>query len=115
MARRRGLSEFKSQGSDIANLIVAYLKQETVGPLRALGRFVAFGTVGSVFLAGGLVLLLVAVLRALQEETGAFNGNLSWIPYLIVAVLALMVISIAVWRVTAGPARRRLPKPEPKK
>ena len=33
-------------------------------------------------------MLLVALLRLLQEETGAFDGNLSWIPYLIVTVVA---------------------------
>jgi len=111
MARKRGLADIKDRGQNVADLVVQYLKQETLNPLQALGRFVVYGTVGSIFLAIGLVLLLTAVLRLLQEETGVFNGNLSWIPYLIVAILAVGVIALAAWRVVSGPAKRRLPKP----
>ena len=39
----------------------------------------------------GALMLLVALLRLLQGETGAFDGNLSWIPYLIVTVVAVGV------------------------
>ena len=114
MARRgaRSINGLKEQGRGVVDLVIRYLKQETVGPLQALGRFVAYGTIGSVFLGIGLVLLLVAVLRALQEETAVFHGNLSWIPYLIVAVLAVAIIALAAWRVVSGPAKRRLPVKE---
>ncbi|MHB8330472.1 MAG: hypothetical protein ACYDD6_12770, partial [Acidimicrobiales bacterium] len=65
-------------GGDFVQLVVDYAKQETLGPLRGLGRFVAFGVAGSVFLAVGLVVLLLAGLRALQSETGTtFSGNLT--------------------------------------
>jgi branched-subunit amino acid ABC-type transport system permease component len=115
MVKRRGtksLNGLKDQGRDVADLVIRYLKQETVSPLKALGRFVVYGTVGSFFLAVGVILLLVAVLRALQEETAVFHGNLSWIPYLIVAILGLLVIALAGLRIAAGPARRRLPPKE---
>jgi hypothetical protein len=65
--------------------------------------------VGSVAIAVGTVMLLIATLRVLQTETGAFDGNLSWLPYLIVAVVALAVIAAAGWRILAGPAARRIP------
>ncbi len=94
---------------DAISLLIAYLKQETLDPLKQLGRFVLFGTIGSVAIAVGTVMLLVAALRVLQTETGAFHGNLSWLPYLIVAVLALAVIAAAGWRIAAGPAARRIP------
>lgn len=90
-------------------LVVTYLKQETLDPLKRLLRFVLFGVVGSIAIAIGTVLLLVAVLRVLQTETGAFHGNLSWLPYLVVSVLALAVIALSAWRITAGPAARRIP------
>ena len=115
--KRRGaktLNGLKDQGRDVVDLVVRYLKQETVGPLKALGRFVVYGTVGSFVLGVGVILFLVAVLRALQEETAVFHGNLSWIPYLIVAVLGVLVIVIAGLRIAAGPARRRLPVKEGK-
>ena len=117
VAKRRGgagLNKIKDRGQGAIDLIVAYVKQETVGPLKALGQFVAYGTIGSVFLGIALILFLVATLRVLQEETAVFHGNLSWVPYLIVAVLAIMVITLAVWRIVSGPAKRRLPPKETK-
>lgn len=94
-------------GGELVELVVDYAKQETLGPLRGLGRFVLFGVVGSVFVAVGVGVLLLAGLRALQGQTGTtFAGNLSWLPYLITAVAALLVAAVAGWRVVAGPARR---------
>jgi len=109
---RRDDEEPKKGGDarrDAVALTISYLKQETLDPLKQLIRFVLFGTVGSVAIALGTVMLLVAALRVLQTETGAFHGNLSWLPYLIVAVLALAVIGVAGWRIVAGPAARRIP------
>ena len=114
MGKRRGLGGLKEQSKGVIDLTVAYVKQETVGPLKALGRFVVYGTIGSFFLGIGLVLLLVALLRVLQEETGVFHGNLSWIPYLIVAIAAFLVVGLAAWRIVSGPAKRRLPPKEAK-
>jgi hypothetical protein len=115
VARRpapKGFDRIKERGRGAADLVIAYIKQETVTPLRDLGQFVAYGSIGSMFLAIALILGLVAVLRALQEETGVFHGNLSWIPYLIVAILGVAVIALAAWRIVSGPARRRLPPPK---
>jgi len=95
-------------GGDFLQLVVDYAKQETLGPIKGLGRFVAFGVAGSAALALGSVFLLLAVLRALQSETGTtFTGHLSWLPYLITAVLALAVLGLAVWRITQGPGAAR--------
>jgi predicted cobalt transporter CbtA len=107
--RKGGRKGLRGSGSDVVGLVVAYLKQETLGPVKGLARFVLFGMAGSLAIAIGSVTLLVAVLRLLQTETGAFHGNLSWIPYFIVLALATAVIGLSIWRVTAGPARRRLP------
>jgi hypothetical protein len=41
----------------------------------------------------GTVLLLLGVLRVLQNETGtAFAGTWSWVPYPITAILGLVVV-----------------------
>jgi hypothetical protein len=94
-------------GGEFVQLVVDYAKQETLGPLKDLGRFVTYGAAGSVALALGSVLLLLAVLRALQSETGsAFTGHLSWLPYLITGALAVAVMGLAAWRITKGPAAR---------
>ena len=87
--------------------MLGYAKQETLGPIRGLGRFVLFGLVGSTFLAVGLAVLLLAGLRALQDETGTtFAGNLSWAPYLATAAAAVVIAGLAAWRVARGPATR---------
>jgi flagellar biosynthesis protein FliQ len=56
-------------------------------------------------------MLLIALLRLLQEETSIFHGNLSWIPYVIVVLVAAAVIVLTVLRIVTGPARRRRPAP----
>ncbi len=90
MARRQGVAE-------VVDLIKAYVRQELLGPLRGAGRWVSMGLAGSIALVVGVILLLLSLLRALQTETrGAFDGNWSWIPYLIAigalaAVIALLL------------------------
>lgn len=92
-------------GSEFVDLVVAYTKQETLGPLRGLARFVGLGAVASIFWSVGSLLLLIALLRFLQTETGsAFQGNLSWLPYLITAVAALAVLGLSAWRITKTPS-----------
>ena len=63
-------------------------------------------------MAAGAVLLLLALLRALQTETGSsFTGHLSWLPYLIVAAVAIAVMGLAAWRITKGPGAKKV-RPE---
>lgn len=94
-------------GGDFLQLVVDYAKQETLGPVKGLARFVVFGVTGSVALSVGVVVLLVALLRLLQTETGStFGGRLSWLPYLITAGAAVIVAGLAGWRVTKGAAAR---------
>lgn len=98
-------------GEDVVELVIDYVKQETLGPLRGLGRFLVFGIVGSLALCVGLILLLVGLLRLLQSETGStFAGHLSWVPYVLVGVVAVIVIGLAIWRIGKGQAERRLPE-----
>lgn len=80
---------------ELWELLVAYARQETIGPLKQIGRYVGYGVGGAVLVGIGVVFLALAALRALQTETGStFTGNLSWIPYLI--VLAGLSITIGV-------------------
>ena len=104
---RHGL---RNAGDDAFQLTVDYLKQETIEPLKGLGRFLYMGILGSFFLAGGILLILFGVLRLLQTETGStLTGDWSWVPYAVVVVLGLVVIAVAIWRIMAGPAERKLP------
>ena len=79
-------------GRDLWELLVAYAKQETVEPLRGVGRYILFGVAGALLLGAGSVELAVAGLRALQTETGStFTGSWSWAPYSIVLVAVVLV------------------------
>ncbi len=88
---------------ELRELVVAYARQETVAPLKGLVRFVLYGVAGSAALGIGVVLLVLAGLRALQTETGStFHGKLSWIPYLCAVGACGMVAGLAVSRVGKG-------------
>ena len=92
---------------ELRDLIVEYFKQETVVPLKQLGRYVAFGLLGALLLGLGAVLLGVAGLRALQIETGSkFTGNLSWVPYLIMVVV-LLGVGLGTWQARGAVKRRK--------
>ncbi len=78
---------------DLRDLLVAYARQETLDPLRALGRYLAFGLAGSSAMAIGSIFIVVGLLRLLQDGTGgAFDGAWSFAPYLIVVVVVLGAI-----------------------
>lgn len=84
-------------------LLVDYARQETLGPLKGLGRTIGFGVGGAVLVSIGVVLLALAGLRVLQSETGtALTGNLSWIPYLIVVAGLGAVAALAVRAIIGG-------------
>lgn len=81
--------------AELWDLVRAYAKQETVQPIKGLGRYLAFGVGGSLLLGIGTVLLAVAGLRALQAETGdVFDGHLSFLPYVIVLIGSAVVVAL---------------------
>jgi uncharacterized membrane protein YidH (DUF202 family) len=81
---------------ELVDLVVDYAKQETVDPIKRLGKTVLFGVLGAVLIGVGVTFLALAGLRALQTETDALDGNLSWVPYLVVTVL-LVVGAVLSW------------------
>jgi len=83
--------------TELRDLVVSYLKQQTLVPLQQLGRYIGFGLGGSLLLGFGVVFLAMSGLRALQEETGdTFTGDWSWVPYVIVT-FALLLGGALVW------------------
>ena len=87
--------------SELWELATSYAKQETIDPLKGLGRFLGYGVGGAVFLGVGAVLVMLAALRAIQTQTSTtFTGNLSWAPYLLTAAAGLVLIALAVLRVS---------------
>ncbi|MDQ1375283.1 MAG: hypothetical protein QOJ09_2621 [Actinomycetota bacterium] len=95
-----------STAGEVWELVVAYFKQETIEPLKGIGRFLMWGVAGSFALGIGFVLVLLAALRALQTETGdAFDGNWSVVPYVIVLAVAAVIAGLSARRI--GAEKRR--------
>lgn len=81
--------------SDVVDSVRAYAIQETIGPARGAARWLAFGSLGALFLGTGTVLLSLAVLRVVQDLGGTtLEGTWSFVPHLVSAVI-LAVVSVA--------------------
>ena len=82
---------------ELKELVVAYAKQETVDPLKGLGRYVGFGVAGAVLIGTGIAFIAVGALRALQTQTGPhLTGHLTFLPYVIV-IVGLFLMAGLVW------------------
>jgi hypothetical protein len=101
-----------AQVGELKDLVVGYAKQETVDPLRTLGRYLGFGIAGSVILGTGLLLVLLALLRGLQQigifnEEAAFEGGrFSWAPYAITALAGTFIAVGFLWRLMSMSSKR---------
>jgi hypothetical protein len=81
---------------ELLQLTKTYALQETVEPIKGLGKFIGFGLGAAVTGALGTILVLLGVLRLLQTETGApFQGHLTWVPYLVTLFVATILIALA--------------------
>ena len=100
---------------DLWDLLVAYTKQETVDPLRNLGRYLGFGLGGMALLTLGTFFLAMALLRFLQTMIGGvFDGFWSWVPYVIVMVLLGGAIALALGRIDRGGIGAAEPASDPR-
>jgi hypothetical protein len=97
--------------TDIVDLIKRYAIQETVGPLKNIGRWIGVGLGGAVCLGIGTLVLLVGLLRFLQTETGdVFDGNWSFVPYVIVLAVTVIIMVIVFSRIQKHGLEPREPR-----
>jgi flagellar biosynthesis protein FliQ len=92
----------KGEINEIVDLVKAYAKQETVDPLRNVGRYLGFGLAGGFLLALGFILLLISLLRVLQTQTDVFDGNWSFVPYVIVVLVGAVIAGLFASRISKG-------------
>ncbi|MHB1929727.1 MAG: hypothetical protein ACYDEN_04945 [Acidimicrobiales bacterium] len=103
-ATKREDESVREVGTDLARLVLAYARQETLDPLKDLLRFVVWGLAGAVLTCVGGFLLSLAFVRALQTEfAGPLGGNLTWVPYCGGIVVALAFVAFAVTRILKDP------------
>lgn len=88
---------------ELWELLKAYAQQETIDPLKGLGRYLGFGIGGAALLSLGTFFLALSGLRVLQTKTGdTFTGWRSALPYLIVLIVVAAIAGLAASRIGKG-------------
>lgn len=87
---------------EVVDLVKGYVQQETIGPLRGAGRWLAYGSAGAILLACAASMLVLGVLRLLQNEfSSTFDDRwMSLLPYVAGLAVCVVVIGIAVSRIS---------------
>lgn len=90
------------QIGQVIELVKDYARQETLGPIKGAGRWLAAGAAGAVLIGTGCVFLVLGVLRMVQNEFGkTFRGSwMTLLPYLFAFVASLAVMGVAAWRIS---------------
>ena len=84
---------------ELCKMVRGYIKQETLDPLRGVGRWLAWGIVGAIALLFGAVVGLVGLLRLLQAEIFDQPNGFTWAPYMIIVGVALVMIWLSLTRI----------------
>ncbi len=87
----------RERDGELFDLVVSYARQETIEPLRGVGRWVAFGLISMGLISVGMVLVSLGLLRAVQDIGGTtFDGAWSFVPYIFGVVFASVIVAIAI-------------------
>jgi hypothetical protein len=78
---------------ELFKMVRDYVKQETLDPLRGVGRWLAWGIVGAI------ALLFGAVVGLLQAEVFSQANGFTWAPYMIIVGVALIMIWLSLTRI----------------
>ena len=87
--------------TDLVDMSKTYLQQETIDPLKAVGRYAGFSLAGGVLLAIGWLLLAVALSRWV---TALLPDGQLWevLAYGIAAVASLVVAGVSMKLASGG-------------
>jgi hypothetical protein len=112
---RARVSDKKGPGDhvdELKQLVIGYARQETVDPLKSLGRYLGFGIAGSVLVGVGVSMSLLGILRLLQSldvfaDDGPAPGAMSLIPYAVTLLVGAIVIGLSARAMMSAPPKRR--------
>ena len=92
---------------EVQQLLIDYAKQETIEPLKTLGRYLGLGIAGALVIFLGVFFVGLATLRLLQS-LDAFEGGswMSTLPY--VVTIAVLGLAIALIYLSLSRARRKV-------
>jgi hypothetical protein len=92
--------------NEFVSLVVAYAREQTVDPIRSLGRYLVFGLAGAFMVSIGGGLAVLATVRLIQAETDShLTGSLTWAPYTGGFIVALVGAGLAAYRIRRGLAK----------
>jgi hypothetical protein len=85
-------------------LVRDYAKQETLGPLKGAGRWLGFGLIAALFIAIGIVISLLGMLRLAQDLIlhtwwPQHADTLSFVPYVVTLVIGIAVSGLTLSRI----------------
>jgi hypothetical protein len=91
-----------AQITEVVDLVKEYARQETLGPIKGAGRWLGAGAAGAALLGAGCALLVLGLLRMVQNEFGkSFQGDWTHLlPYLFALVASVLVMAFAAWRIS---------------
>lgn len=85
---------------EVIEFVKAYAKQETLGPLKGAGSWLAYGAAAAFAMGLGLVLVLLGVLRLVQTEWDrSATGSLSWVAHAITFAVTLLLLVFTLLRI----------------
>ncbi len=79
---------------ELQTMLVGYAKQETVDPLKSLGRYLGFGLAAAALIGIGSVFLALGALRLMQSVISDGGGLWSTIAYIVAIVVLAIILAI---------------------
>lgn len=98
----------QGQLGQTVELLKEYAKQETLGPLKGAGRWIALGLAGALAIGIGTAFLVLGLLRMVQTEwPGTFEGRWATLaPYAFGLAFCVIVLVLAVLRINKQPLNK---------
>lgn len=95
---------------ETVELLKEYVKQETLGPLKGAGRWIALGIVGAILIGIGTAFLALGALRLIQSEwPDTFAGRwMSLTPYVAALFFCILVAVLALARINKTPLNKEM-------
>lgn len=93
---------------ETVQLLKDYVRQETLGPLKGAGRWIALGVVGALLISAGTAFLALGSLRLIQSEwPDTFAGRwMSLVPYASALLFCFFVAGMALMRINKQPLNK---------
>jgi hypothetical protein len=92
---------------ELIYLVITYVRQETIDPIKLLGVYVALGVAGALLIGIGGIMATLTVIRLLQAEANVhLSGSLTWVPYVGGILVAGLGVGWAITRIARRPATK---------